>query len=334
MRSASAGYISSPLNPNFHGAQPRSRPVSARGSTFLNRIASEESAAFHGLTPGQRGSMLLYRLASDDDKDSNSQALLAPGNNLSSKRFSIGSESVFSFDSKYPTAAPRGMVPYVYDPELDAEGFDAADDELHRLEEPSFAWSWRGFANIGLLLLLIAALLCLFILYPVLTFLHNNSRNLAIDNNIHINASGQLPSLIQLPDLVDAATPSDVKSRTGFDGQDYELVFSDEFNTDGRTFFPGEDPFWEAADLWYGATEDLEWYAPDNAFTRDGHLVLLVENVPWQGLQYRSAMLQSWNKFCFSSGYIEVAVSFPGPNEETQGYVSRFFPLRDHHSRV
>lgn len=29
------------------------------------------------------------------------------------------------------------------------------------------------------------------------------------------------------------------------------LVFSDEFNTDGRTFYPGEDPYWEAVDLHY-----------------------------------------------------------------------------------
>lgn len=33
-------------------------------------------------------------------------------------------------------------------------------------------------------------------------------------------------------------------------------------------------------------------------------------------------MLQSWNKFCFTRGYIEVAVVFPGPDENTQGYVS------------
>jgi hypothetical protein len=37
---------------------------------------------------------------------------------------------------------------------------------------------------------------------------------------------------------------------------------------------------------------------------------------------YRSGMLQSWNKFCFTSGYIEVAVTLPGPDENTMGYVS------------
>ena len=39
-----------------------------------------------------------------------------------------------------------------------------------------------------------------------------------------------------------------------------ELVFSDEFNQDGRTFYPGDDPYWEAADMHYWSTNDLEWY--------------------------------------------------------------------------
>lgn len=38
-----------------------------------------------------------------------------------------------------------------------------------------------------------------------------------------------------------------------------ELVFSDEFNTEGRSFYPGDDPYWEAADLYYWSTNDLEW---------------------------------------------------------------------------
>lgn len=38
-----------------------------------------------------------------------------------------------------------------------------------------------------------------------------------------------------------------------------ELVFSDEFNQDGRTFYPGDDPYWEAVDLYYWVTNDLEW---------------------------------------------------------------------------
>jgi beta-glucanase (GH16 family) len=33
-------------------------------------------------------------------------------------------------------------------------------------------------------------------------------------------------------------------------------------------------------------------------------------------------MLQSWNKFCITGGYIEVSISLPGPNQETMCYVS------------
>ena len=55
--------------------------------------------------------------------------------------------------------------------------------------------------------------------------------------------------------VIDVDTPKDVytkKSRR--DGVDWQLVFSDEFNTDGRTFYPGDDPYWEAVDLWYWGT--------------------------------------------------------------------------------
>ena len=39
-----------------------------------------------------------------------------------------------------------------------------------------------------------------------------------------------------MPTLVDPDTPADARKRTGFDGKAYNLVFSDEFNVDGRTF--------------------------------------------------------------------------------------------------
>lgn len=34
--------------------------------------------------------------------------------------------------------------------------------------------------------------------------------------------------------------------------------FSDEFNAPGRTFYDGDDPFFQAVDLWYGVTMDKE----------------------------------------------------------------------------
>ena len=126
-----------------------------------------------------------------------------------------------------------------------------------------------------------------------------------------------------MPSLIDTDTPKDALTRIGYDNEDYELVFSDEFSVDGRTFYPGDDPFWEAVDLWYWATNDLEWYDPAQITTRDGALVIRMENrTNHEGMQYVSGMLQSWNKFCFTGGYIEIAISLPGPDESTQGYVS------------
>lgn len=59
-----------------------------------------------------------------------------------------------------------------------------------------------------------------------------------------INGSGQVPDIPNLPQLIDRDTPENVKSRTGFDGKAYNLIFSDEFEQEGRTFWPGDDPFW------------------------------------------------------------------------------------------
>lgn len=58
--------------------------------------------------------------------------------------------------------------------------------------------------------------------------------------------------------LIDPETPESVMSRKSHDGKKQVLVFSDEFNTDGRTFYDGDDPYFQGVDIWYGATMDLE----------------------------------------------------------------------------
>lgn len=63
--------------------------------------------------------------------------------------------------------------------------------------------------------------------------------------------------------LIDPDTPQSAMTRTDINGDTLKLVFSDEFNEQNRTFYPGDDPFWFAPDIWYGATMDLEWYDPD-----------------------------------------------------------------------
>ena len=285
---------------------------------------------------GQRGSMILYRLAAVDD-----MGTLTPPRNTW-HRDSIASasdQSLFSLssDSKYPSgifAHSRGLVPYAYDP--DTDNVPEEDDHLHEPDlkdknEGVGCWTGRGWLNIGALALLISALLSLFICYPVVSYYQMNSRNrrlLSANSVTDGNNSETLNTEVALKtrDMIDNDTPEDVKTRTGWDGEDYVLVFSDEFNTDGRTFYPGDDPFWEAVDLQYWVTKDLEWYDPGQVTTRNGALRIKIENKETNNLQYKSGMLQSWNKFCFTSGYLEVAVTFPGPNSNTQGYVRS--PLR------
>ncbi|KAJ2934244.1 hypothetical protein H1R20_g2843, partial [Candolleomyces eurysporus] len=249
-------------------------------------------------------------------------------------------------DSKYPSGIPqpRGLVPYEYDPEADENGPPDDDDYLHDPNEKGGvrgdkdAFPWRGILNVSVLCLLVLGLLSLFVIYPVITYYRGVERNKLIDGNIRINATGQAPILFQMPQLIDPDTPQTARSRTGFDGEEYTLVFSDEFNVEGRSFYPGDDPFWEAVDLWYGATGDVEWYDPAQVTTRDGALIITIDSVattqagvtpgstaPFtraenHELDYRSGMIQTWNKFCFTSGYIEVSVTFPGPNEDTAGY--------------
>lgn len=52
--------------------------------------------------------------------------------------------------------------------------------------------------------------------------------------------------------LIDPDTPKAMYTKTSLeDGSKLQLVFSDEFNKEGRTFWPGDDPFWEAHDMHY-----------------------------------------------------------------------------------
>ena len=70
-----------------------------------------------------------------------------------------------------------------------------------------------------------------------------------------INGSGQIPEIPGNYGLIDKDTPaSALTKRSYMENEDLELVFSDEFNRDGRTFYPGDDPFWEAVDLHYWGT--------------------------------------------------------------------------------
>lgn len=69
--------------------------------------------------------------------------------------------------------------------------------------------------------------------------------------NVNTNATGQIPDIGNFG-LIDKDTPVEMYNIPSYkDGGEMVLVFSDEFNTEGRTFYPGDDPYWEAVDLHY-----------------------------------------------------------------------------------
>ncbi|GAA6038390.1 hypothetical protein JCM8097_007625 [Rhodosporidiobolus ruineniae] len=178
--------------------------------------------------------------------------------------------------------------------------------------------SFRGLLNLLALLLIVVVLVGLFAGLPVAKW----AVGLADRGKTHgfwglggTNSSGMIPEIPNLPGLIDKDTPAEALTKVGMDGKTYRLAFSDEFNTDGRTFWPGDDPYWEAVDLHYWPTNDYEWYDTDAVTTEGGNLKITITEEPTHGMNFRSGMLQSWNKLCFTGGLVEVRISLPGAND-------------------
>ena len=107
------------------------------------------------------------------------------------------------------------------------------------------------------------------------------------------------------------------------DGRKHSLVFSDEFSVDGRKFHDGNDPRWTAINKDDYTNYALHYYNHDLAQTSNGFLNIstIIEDIHYtfddvvngQPKQvkttknYQSAMLQGWNKFCFTGGIVEIS---------------------------
>ncbi len=106
----------------------------------------------------------------------------------------------------------------------------------------------------------------------------------------------------------------------------YDLVMSDEFNLDGRSFEDGTDPKWTALDKNDYTNDALHYYSPKNVRTSNGDLIIQTkaETNTFVGFNdtagkrqqssknFQSAMIQSWNKFCFTGGIVEAEIQLPG----------------------
>lgn len=167
--------------------------------------------------------------------------------------------------------------------------------------------------NLGCLALLVMTLVTLFAGYPLISFLTETTQGTQGGFNLGgINATGQVPEMNNWG-LIDPDTPKAMYTKTSLeDGSKLQLVFSDEFNKEGRTFWPGDDPFWEAHDMHYWGTNNLEWYSPEAITTAGGNLVITLSEHEIHDLDYMGGFMSTWNKLCFQGGYIEASIVLPG----------------------
>ena len=207
------------------------------------------------------------------------------------------------------------------------------DDDMHTPmpdDEEKLKPHWKDFFSrrqlgslCGMVFMLVG-LFCIFILLPVLSYTghaiygypdHQDERGPGpfLDPDDWVNDE-RYPLMKNVRvGLIDPDTPKSAMKRKSFLGDQWDLVFSDEFVKEGRTFYAGDDPYWTAPDIWYGSTQDLEWYDPDAANTQGGTLQLKMEQFVNHGLNYRSGMLNSWNQVCMKGGALEIGVSLAGP---------------------
>ena len=146
----------------------------------------------------------------------------------------------------------------------------------------------RGFANLGCLFILGAGMLMLLCVFPhsfpsspqetsptihvpfsagYPIYSHFTTKHQSKEGAFNYggtNSSGQVPKLPNNIALIDPATPESAYTKASFEDptQMWDLVFSDEFDLDGRTFWPGDDPYWEAVDLNYWQTVSALVYTP------------------------------------------------------------------------
>lgn len=122
------------------------------------------------------------------------------------------------------------------------------------------------------------------------------------------------------PSVYEVTSPSERKQ--------FQLVFSDEFNIPGRSFADGSDPRWTAMNKNDYTNDALQYYRDTLVSTMNGYLNITTVHqdivfdaysstdpkatISSMTKSYQSGMIQSWNKFCFTGGIIEISAQLPG----------------------
>ncbi|KAG7393602.1 hypothetical protein PHYPSEUDO_007439 [Phytophthora pseudosyringae] len=95
---------------------------------------------------------------------------------------------------------------------------------------------------------------------------------------------------------------------------EYKLIFSDEFNNSKRTFEAGFDPKWTAIDIRDTTNMGQHYFLPQAVQIDKGNLIITTSKPKkrYRGAKYVSGSVQTWNKFCYTGGYVEVQAVLPG----------------------
>lgn len=195
-----------------------------------------------------------------------------------------------------------------------------AEYEKHRIWYDFKSMDKRySLALLGLLFFLFGGA-ALFVVLPAVTYTNvaghhdklSANRNSTVGSGAVILSDYVYPQLSAIrTDMVDPDTPTQFHTRKAKDGSLWKLAFSDEFAAEGRTFYDGDDQFWYAPDFHYDATKDLEWYDPDAVTTKNGTAHLRMDVFKNHNLYYRSGMLHTWNRMCFTQGIMEISAKMP-----------------------
>ncbi|KAG6610049.1 putative glycosyl transferase family 48 protein [Phytophthora cinnamomi] len=95
---------------------------------------------------------------------------------------------------------------------------------------------------------------------------------------------------------------------------EYTLIFSDEFNSSKRTFEAGFDSKWTAVNIRDTTNMGQHYFLPQAVQIDKGNLIITTSKPKerYRGTKYVSGSVQTWNKFCYTGGFVEVKAILPG----------------------
>lgn len=298
--------VSSPNRPMTRGSSSNALapPEYDRYPSLGNsRVASMNSIA-------SRSNLLPPKTLGQKQYDQSMMSDASSGSEKSTNPFLVDAD--FSPFGGYPASSfplhieDKEPDDYLHNPDPVQDAYD----HKHRFFLDFKNMDKRSIGGLVGFFTLIIGLLLIFILLPALTY--TGALDHARPTTYSILTDYVYPQLSAIrTNLVDEDTPEEFHTHTSKDGDEWQLVFSDEFNQVGRTFYEGDEQFWYAPDFHYAATQDLEWYDPDAVTTENGTLVLRMDAIRNHNLFYRSGMLHSWNRMCFTQGFIEVSARLP-----------------------